>query len=57
MSLESQPGGIARLDRIRGTSFTVTVNLEGKPAGVFLKLTAADQYGGQGSSTKQFSLQ
>ncbi len=57
MSLESQPGGIARLDRIRGTNFTVTVNLEGKPAGVFLKLTAVDQYGGQGNSARQFSLQ
>jgi hypothetical protein len=57
MSLESQPGGIARLDKIRGTNFTVTVNLEGKPAGVFLKLTAVDQYGGQGNSTRQFSLQ
>jgi hypothetical protein len=57
MSLESQPGGIARLDKIRGTSFTVTVNLEGKPAGVFLKLSAVDQYGGQANSTRQFSLQ
>ena len=57
MSLESQPGGIARLDKIRGTNFTVTVNLDGKPAGVFLKLTAVDQYGGQGNSSRQFSLQ
>jgi hypothetical protein len=57
LSLESQPGGIARLDKIRGTNFTVTVNLDGKPAGVFLKLTAVDQYGGQGNSSRQFSLQ
>jgi hypothetical protein len=35
----------------------VTVNLDSKPAGVFLKLTAVDQYGGQGNSTRQFSLQ
>jgi len=31
MSLESQPGGIARLDKMRGTSFTITIDLESKP--------------------------
>ncbi|HEX9005904.1 MAG TPA: hypothetical protein VF889_01325 [Bacteroidota bacterium] len=56
MSLESQPGGIARLDRIRGTRFTITVSLAGKPAGVFLKLSAVDQYGGQANSSRQFTL-
>jgi hypothetical protein len=57
MSLESQSGGIARLDKIRGTNCTVTVNLDEKPAGMFLNPTAVDQYGGQGNSSRQFSLQ
>ncbi len=55
MSLESQPGGIARLDRLRGTRFTITVSLADKPAGVFLKLSAVDQYGGQANSSRQFT--
>ncbi len=57
MSLESQPNGIARIDKVRGTNFTITVSLEGKPSGVFLKLAAVDQYGGQAISTKQFNIQ
>jgi len=57
MSLESQPGGLARLDRVHGTSFTITVNTDGALAGIFLKLTAVDQYGGQANSSRQFSLQ
>ena len=56
MSLQSQPSGIAQLDKIRGTMFTVTINLEGKPSAVFLKLTATDQYGGQSTSAKQFNM-
>ncbi len=57
MSLESQPGGIARLDKMRGTSFTITIDLESKPLAVFVKLTALDQYGGQSVSTKQYNTQ
>lgn len=38
MSLQSEPGGIARLDKIRGTAFTVTVNLESKPVAVFFEV-------------------
>jgi hypothetical protein len=56
MSLQSQPSGIAQLDKIRGTTFTITINLEGKPSAVFLKLTASDQYGGQSTSAKQFNM-
>jgi hypothetical protein len=56
MSLQSEPAGIARLDKISGTSFNVSVNLESKPPAVFLKLTATDQYGGQSISTKQFNI-
>ena len=56
LSLQSQPPGIARLDKIRGTSFTISVNLEGKPSAVFLKLTATDQYGGTSVSSKQFNI-
>jgi hypothetical protein len=56
MSIESQPPGIAQLDKLRGTSFTVTVSLETKPNAVFLKLTAVDQYGGQSVSSKQFNI-
>jgi hypothetical protein len=57
MSVESQPSGIARLDKMRGTAFTITVNLDGKPGAVFLKLSAVDQYGGEAKSTKQFNTQ
>ena len=56
MSVQSEPQGIAQLDRIKGTSFTVTVNLGGKPSAVFLKLSATDQYGGQSVSAKQFNI-
>jgi hypothetical protein len=57
MSIESQPSGIARLDKMRGTSFVITVSLDGKPGAVFLKLSAVDQYGGEAKSTKQFNTQ
>jgi hypothetical protein len=56
MSVEAQPSGIAQLDKIRGTSFTINVNLAGKPSAVFLKLTATDQYGGRSTSSKQFNI-
>jgi hypothetical protein len=56
MSIEAQPSGIAQLDRIRGTTFTINVNLTGKPSAVFLKLTATDQYGGRSTSSKQFNI-
>lgn len=55
-SLQSQPSGIATLDKIRGTAFTITVNLKDNPTGVYLKLTVKDQYGGQSTSAKQFNL-
>lgn len=56
MSIESQPPGIAQMDKIRGTAFTINVNLAGNPTAVFLKLTATDQYGGQSTSSKQFNI-
>jgi hypothetical protein len=56
MSVEAQPSGIAQLDKIRGTTFTITVSLSGKPSAVFLKLTATDQYGGRSTSSKQFNI-
>ncbi len=56
LSLQSEPSGIATLDRVRGTRFTITVNLQTKPAAVFLKLVATDQFGGQAVSTKQFNI-
>lgn len=56
LSLQSQPQGIARLDKIKGTSFTITVDLRDKPSAVFLKVTASDQYGGQNTSSKQFNI-
>jgi hypothetical protein len=56
LSLQSQPQGIARLDKIKGTSFTITVDLKDKPSAVFLKVTASDQYGGQNTSSKQFNI-
>jgi hypothetical protein len=55
-SLQSQPSGIAKIDRIKGTSFTITVDLKDKPSSVFLKLIITDQYGGQAASSKQFNL-
>lgn len=56
MSIQSQPPGIAQLDKLRGTAFTINVSLEGKPTAVFLKLTATDQYGGLSTSSKQFNI-
>jgi hypothetical protein len=56
MSLEAQPAGTARLDKIKGKTFDVAVNLTGKPSAVFLKLSAFDQYGGSTVSTKQFNI-
>lgn len=56
LSLQSEPSGIATVDRIRGTKFTITIDLRNKPAAVFLKLTATDQFGGQSVSAKQFNV-
>lgn len=56
LSVEAQPSGIARLDKISGKSFVVSINLESKPTAVFLKLVAVDQYGGRSVSTKQFNI-
>jgi hypothetical protein len=56
MSIDAQPSGIAQLDKLRGTTFTINVNLAGKPSAVFLKLTATDQYGGRSTSSKQFNI-
>jgi hypothetical protein len=56
MSLDAQPAGAARLDQIRGKTFTVSVNLAGNPEAVFLKITAVDRFGGQSTSTKQFNI-
>jgi hypothetical protein len=56
LSIETQPLGIARLDKIRGTTFNINVNLAGKPSAVFLRLTATDQYGGRSTSSKQFNI-
>ena len=56
LSVEAQPSGIARLDKISGKSFVVSINLETKPTAVFLKLVALDQYGGRSVSTKQFNI-
>ncbi len=56
LSVEAQPSGIARLDKISGRSFVVSINLESKPTAVFLKLVALDQYGGRSVSTKQFNI-
>ena len=56
LSLQSEPSGIVSLDRIRGTKFTITVNLATHPPAVFLKLTATDRFGGQSVSSKQFNI-
>jgi hypothetical protein len=56
LSLQSEPSGIATLDKIRGTRFTITIDLKGRPSAVFLKLIATDQFGGQGISSKQFNI-
>jgi hypothetical protein len=56
LSLQSEPSGIAALDRIRGTRFTITVDLKNRPAAIFLKLTATDRFGGQSVSAKQFNI-
>jgi hypothetical protein len=57
LSVQSQPTGIARLDKFRGTEFKITCNVKDKPPSVFLKLTATDDFGGQSTSSKQFPLQ
>jgi hypothetical protein len=56
VSLQTQPSGIATIDKIRGTSFTISVNLESKPSAIYIKLTATDQYGGQSVSSRQFNV-
>ena len=56
MSIQSQPSGIATLDKIKGTSFTITVDLRSNPSGVYVKLLAKDQYGGKSESAKQFNV-
>lgn len=57
LTMQSQPPGIARLDKLRGTEFKITCNVKDKPPSVFLKLTATDDFGGQSTSSKQFPLQ
>jgi hypothetical protein len=56
LSLQSEPSGIATMDRIRGTRFRISIDLRNKPPAVFLKLTATDQFGGQSVSSKQFNI-
>jgi len=56
VSLQSQPSGIATVDKVKGTTFTITVHLKGNTTGVYVKLTARDQYGGQSISAKQFNI-
>jgi hypothetical protein len=56
VSMSTQPSGIAKIDKIKGTNFTITVDLSGKPGSVFVKLTVSDQYGGQNTSSKQFNI-
>ena len=56
ISIQSQPSGTATLDRIKGTNFTIKVNLSTNPSSVFIKLVATDQYGGQSTSSKQFVI-
>ena len=56
LSLQSEPSGIATIDKIRGSRFTITIDLRNRPAAVFLKLTATDQFGGQSVSAKQFNI-
>jgi hypothetical protein len=56
MSVESQPQGLVTMDKVRGTTFRISVNLSSKPSAVFLKLTATDVYGGTSVSSKQFNI-
>jgi hypothetical protein len=56
LSIEAQPLNVARVDKLSGKSFTISVNLAEKPSAVFLKVTALDQYGGRSVSTKQFNI-
>ena len=56
LSIEAQPINVARVDKISGKDFTISVNLESHPTAVFLKVTAVDQYGGRSVSTKQFNI-
>ena len=56
LSIEAQPLNVARIDKISGREFTITVSLESNPSAVFLKVTSVDQYGGRSVSTKQFNV-
>jgi hypothetical protein len=56
LSIEAQPLNVARVDKLSGKSFTISVSLAEKPSAVFLKVTALDQYGGRSVSTKQFNI-
>lgn len=56
MSIESQPQGLVTMDKVRGTTFKIAVNLATKPTAIFLKLTATDVYGGTSVSSKQFNI-
>jgi hypothetical protein len=56
ISLQSQPSGLATLDKIRGTSFTISVDLKSRPSSIYLRVTASDQYGGQNTSSKQYNI-
>jgi hypothetical protein len=56
MSIESQPQGLVTMDKVRGTSFKISINLSSKPSAIFLKLTATDAYGGTSVSSKQFNI-
>jgi hypothetical protein len=56
MSVESQPQGLVKMDKVRGTTFKIAVDLSSKPSAIFLKLTATDVYGGTSVSSKQFNI-
>jgi hypothetical protein len=56
MSIESQPQGLVTMDKVRGTTFKISVDLSSKPSAIFLKLTATDGYGGTSVSSKQFNI-
>jgi hypothetical protein len=56
LSLQSEPSGIATLDRLRGTRFVITIDLRNRPPAMFIKLTATDRFGGRSVSAKQFNV-
>jgi hypothetical protein len=56
IALTSEPSGIASIDKIRGTRFTVTVDLRTNPSAIFLKLISMDRFGGRAVSAKQFNI-